>query len=232
LFIVASSALGQEDRRAVQDNNFPKIKTVYFIMGCLDESTGRHIIEKHGDGVESFYSSEVQASRVFEKYLKRLIAEESIKTNIRKQISEGGHISFHSPALYERINSMYPHSFDNSRIRIKPRNKPNGPYVRMVEAFVSTDLFKGQGKEAKLSYLAGAYARYGHRLDDNKFAFRTANAEHKIDLIAELLKEFGCRDVIHERSDPKAHPMTHTLKFTASAEIKKLFESISKEING
>ncbi|HXE96179.1 MAG TPA: hypothetical protein VN642_07230 [Dongiaceae bacterium] len=232
LLFFATSAFGQENRNSENEDVLPGVKTIFFILGCLDEYMGRAIIEKDADGVSSFYSSEVQASQVFEKYLRLLVAEESIHTEIRKEISEGGHISFHSPELYQRINSMYRYSFDNSHTMIKPHKNPNGPYVRMVEAFISMDVFQGQDKTAKLPYLAGAYARYGHHFDDNNFALRTANAGHKISLIAELLKELDCKDVTHEKSDPKLIPMTHTLKFTASTEIKKLFESVSKEING
>ena len=115
---------------------------------------------------------------------------------------------------------------------IKPHKNPNGPYVRMVEAFISMDVFKGQDKTAKLSYLAGAYARYGFWGYDNKFAFRMTNAAHKIDLIAELLKEFGCTDMSHKNSDPQAIPMTHTLKFVASPDVKQILDRVSKEING
>lgn len=232
LFVAARSASGREGHKAAQDHMLPEIKAIYFILGCLDEYMGRAIIEKGADDVERFYSSEVQASQVFEKYLKLLVAEESINTTIRKEISEGGHISFHSPELYERINSMYPHSFFNSPTMVRPRNKPDGPYVSLVHAFVSMNLFKGQDKTAKLSFLAGAYARYGHQIGDNKFEFRTANAWHKINLIGELLKELGCSNVAHETSDRRAKPVSHTLKFTASPEIKKLFDSVSKEKNG
>ncbi|BCO11607.1 hypothetical protein GEOBRER4_n3736 [Citrifermentans bremense] len=231
LLLFATSVWGQENN-LLQEPTLPGVKPIFFILGCLDEYRGRGIIEKGADGVESFYSSEVQASKVFEKYLRLLVAEESIHTEIRKEISDGGHISFHSSELCQHINSMYQYSFDNSHTMVKPHKYPNGPYVRMVEAFISIDVFKGQDKTAKLSYLAGAYARYGHHFDDNNFAFRTANAGHKISLIAELLKELDCKDVTHEKSDPNLMPMTHTLKFTASTEIKKLFESVSKEING
>ncbi len=232
LLLFATSASAQENRNSKQENALPGVKAIYFILGCLDEYMGRAIIEKDADGVASFYSSEVQASQVFEKYLRLLVAEESIHTEIRKEISDGGHISFHSPELYQRINSMYPHSFENSHTMIKPHKNPNGPYVRMVEAFISMDVFKGQDKAAKLSYLAGAYARYGFWGYDNRFAFRMTNAAHKIDLIAELLKEFGCSDVSHETSDPKAIPMSHTLKFAASPDVKEIFDRVSKEING
>lgn len=232
LLLFATSVSSQDNRNTKQEDALPGVKTIFLILGCLDEYMGRAIIEKDADGVSSFYSSEVQASQVFEKYLRLLVAEESIQTEIRKEISDGGHISFHSPELYQRINGMYRYSFDNSHTMIKPHKNPNGPYVRMVEAFISMDVFQGQDKTAKLSYLAGAYARYGHHIDDNNFAFRTANAGHKISLIAELLKEFDCKDVTHEKSAPKLIPMTHTLKFTASPEVQKLFESVSKEING
>lgn len=232
LLIIATSASGQEARNSKREDVLPKVNTIFFILGCLDEYMGRAIIEKDADGVASFYSSEVQASQVFEKYLRILVAEESINTEIRKEISEGGHISFHSPELYQRINSMYPHSFENSHTMIKPHKNPNGPYVRMVEAFISMDVFKGQDKAAKLSYLAGAYVRYGYWLNGSRFIFRTTNAGHKIKVISDLLKEFGCTDIVHETSDPQAIPMTHTLKFAASPEIKEIFDRVSKEING
>jgi len=102
----------------------------------------------------------------------------------------------------------------------------------MVKVFTSMKLFDGQDKTAKLSYLAGAYARYGHHFEDNNFSFHTANAYHKIALIGELLKEFDCVDVTHETSDQIELPMSHTLLFTASPEIKNLLENVSKEING
>lgn len=229
LFMVASSVSGEEAHKADQENL--KIKTIYFLLGCLDEYMGRGIVEGKADVVEHFYASESQASQVFEKYLKLLISEEAINTQIRKKISEDGyHITFHSPELYQRINGMYPYDFDKSRTKVSGR--PEGPYVRMVKAFTSMNLFDGQDKTAKLSYLAGAYARYGLHFEENKYSFHTANAGQKIALISDLLKEFGCEYVTHETSDPRAVPISHTLLFAASPEIKKLFDNISKEING
>lgn len=229
LFIAANSAIGTETHKMEQGK--PDIKTIYFILGCLDEYLGRTIVEKEADVVEHFYSSEVQASQVFEKYLKRLVSEENINTQIRKEVqTDGGHILFHSPELYQRINSMYTYDFNKSSQRVS--KNPGGPWVRAVKTFVSINIFNEQDKTAKLSYLAGAYARYGNRFDDNDFGFNTANASHKMDLIEELLKEFGCREVTHEMSDPEAIPISHTVIFVASPEIKKLFDSVSKEING
>ena len=129
LLLFATSASGQENRNSKQEDVLPGVKAIFFILGCLDEYMGRAIIEKDADGVASFYSSEVQASQVFEKYLKFLVAEESIHTEIRKEISDGGHISFHSPELYQRINSMYPYSFENSHTKGYKSNSTSGNCV-------------------------------------------------------------------------------------------------------
>jgi len=230
LIFAASPALAMETHASTQDK--PAIKALFFVLGYLDEYMGRSIVEKNVDIVERFCIADAHTSQLLEKYLKLLVTEEAINTKIRKEISDDGDVLLHSPELYQRVNSMYRYSFENSHTWTKTSKDPNGPWVHMVQAFVSKDIFKGQDKAAKLSYLAGAYARYGHWDGNNRFYFSTANAGHKIRLIAELLKELGCKDILHETSDPNALPVSNDLIFTASPEISALFDNVSKETNG
>lgn len=190
-------------------------------------------MESDSDVVESFYSNERKASILFEKYLNKLITEESIITKIKKETLSGGHILFHSPELYKRINKMHVYSFDNSTISII---RDNGQNIRTAQSYLSIDIFNGQDKLAKLSFLAGAYARYGKRKGVDYF-FIFANSAHKVNLIATLLKEVKCSNISIESSNKPNTPVgelkipnTFYLKFIPTSEISELFENVRQQL--
>lgn len=91
-----------------------------------------------------------------------------------------------------------------------------GRYHRTARAFISPQSFKGLGREAKLAYLAGAFARFG----DGK-TFVLVNAGHKANLIAQSLRELGCSGV-RLTSTEGLIPQTTTVFFEAGPRSEKL----------
>jgi hypothetical protein len=81
--------------------------------------------------------------------------------------------------------------------------------------WVDEQLFLGEERDLKFAYVAGAYARHGAG-DSLQFA----NSQHKVTLLAELLKELGCSGIRTE-STQGFIPQTNTIYFQASAELRK-----------
>ena len=81
--------------------------------------------------------------------------------------------------------------------------------------WVDDQLFLGVERDLKFAYVAGAHARYG--AGDS---FQFANSQHKVTLLAELLKELGCSDIRTE-STQGFIPKGNTLYFQPSAELRK-----------
>jgi hypothetical protein len=186
------------------------LSTSYLILGLLDEYSGHSVPPKMPEFIESFYASETKASEVFEKHLEIIRHEYGINTNIKREISDGGHIQFYNVQLANLINSFYKSS---------KREGISGPVF-----FISKDKFTLATRGEKLSYLAGAYCRYG---DGNAFHF--ANAENKIEVIVNLLKEFGCSDVNFSTSPPDYIPTSFTITFQPTAETNDWFSRFATQ---
>src|SRR4029453_14011252 len=114
-------------------------------------------------------------------------------------------VSFYSKAIAHRLNSCYRFTVTDQR----REQGPDGTYRRTAAASLERGLFfrasaisalteRGLSDDVffrrrAVAYLAGAWARFGH---DQKFVF--SNARAKADLIAVLLLDLGCRNIIVE----------------------------------
>jgi len=193
------------------------VQTLFFILGCLDEYLGRCIIED-GDQVERFYASEKDAANTFHAHLVRLAHERQLDPDLEIKVEEdSGGISFHSRALTALIDSCYSFDFSTSAYRASDTEPTR------VEAFISRDVFERGDRRAKLSFLAGAYVRYGEGS-----LFRFANAEHKAELIRDLLNEFGCSQVELVHTNPGGYvPWIFEVRFEPSPELSPWFSKPS-----
>jgi hypothetical protein len=208
-----------------EEFDYPKdVNTIYFILGALNEYIARRIRELGDSTVERFYGSERKDAEVFNVYMTRLTAEEKINTSMSIQVGPGGHIYFVSPELRHRINSMYEYKFERSWGRLGVIDESRNMTIRETMAYVSPDVFQNSGDQARLSYLAGAYMRYG---EDDSFHF--ANADHKVDLIVDLLKQFGCRRVELKVSAPDIIPRGSTITFDPSGTLRHIFAAVDSE---
>jgi len=192
------------------------MRTIFFVLGCLSEYQGRLIVEG-GDLVERLLGDEQDRVDVFRSHLVKLAEERGITTAIGEATEEGC-TSFYSPELRELIDGCYEVDFSNSPfITLDPE-------PRRAEARISKKAFEGQGNEEKLSYLAGAYARHGQGN-----TFRLANARHKAEVVADLLRELGCRGVTLSLTNPGYAPSIHEVGFEPSEDVARWLQPYRRQ---
>jgi hypothetical protein len=183
--------------------------TLFFVLGFLNESAGRLIVEG-GDLVEHFFGDEREKTGVFKSLLSKLAEERGIDTPVREEITEGDGVNFYSRGLTELIDRCYKFDFTKSAYLT------DGSEPRRTEAYLSKDVFGHVSDAAKLSFLAGVYARCG---DGN--SFRLTNAKHKAEIISDLLKGAGCRGVNLSLANPGYVPAVFEVVFEPSEEVKR-----------
>jgi hypothetical protein len=211
-----ASSCHESVKRGDLDLKGQKGITIFFLLGSLDEYLGRHIIEG-GDHVEGFYCSEQDKARIFRKYLEKLVKEQGIKTSITEEKRQECLTLFRSLELTELFNSFYEYKL-TSGTTVQDRN---GKWKKTATAFVTKSIFDGVGRDCKLAYLSGAYWRYGPGAMSGR-SFRFANSYRKVDMIADLLREFGCRNVRVE-SDRRGIPASNTIAFKPTREVEEWF---------
>jgi hypothetical protein len=189
--------------------------TIFVLIGFLDEYSGR-LIAEHDDRVEQFYESEKEGAEIFKVFLNKLVVERALTTNIETEISGGGHITYRSRELTELINSYYTHG--PSHISYLLEDQETGELRTARTAEVSKAIIAAGTKEEKLSFLIGAYLRYGLR-DENSHLFRFTNAEHKVHLVEDLLRDRGATDIRFTHENPGYIPHVFTLHFKPNTEI-------------
>jgi hypothetical protein len=91
-------------------------------------------------------------------------------------------------------------------------------FFRKHPGLISEAVFPAEDRESRLSYLIGAYQRYGER----NF-FRFYNAGHKVKLVAKLLKEAGCPNVVIIYPVPDAIPAVTLVAFEPTEELIERF---------
>jgi hypothetical protein len=185
--------------------------TLFFILGCLDEYGGRQIIE-NGNSVERFYAGERTIANIFHTYLQKLATEQQLDSSIDVEVDQSGGIVFYSAPLTALIDDCYIFDFSTSGY------VSDGSESRRADAYISMQVFKPVNRRAKLSFLAGAYVRFGE-----KSVFRFANARHKAELVRELLTELGCTNVELIHSNPGYIPAVFDVVFEPSDEIRDWF---------
>jgi hypothetical protein len=182
--------------------------TVYFLLGFLDEYRGRSIVEGSAL-VEKFGCDEQKEAELFLEYLRRLTAEQQIRTEIEVQTRQECLVSYSSREVARFLNSFYRYELSDEVKSIGD----DGTYERTANAFTTMEAFPASCRECKLAYLSGAYTRYG--VDDS---FWFANSQRKAALVAELLRDLGCRNVRIESSEGLI-PQSNRVIFEPSPEV-------------
>ncbi|MCP4214440.1 MAG: hypothetical protein GY765_07270 [bacterium] len=150
--------------------------TMFKMLGMLDEyisrfdySTGR----PKGTLVAGFYPAEDQLAYTFESLILGFRKRQYPGYEYTRVLGKQCHITFYSRELSNIINSFY--ILVDGRI-----------------ATLDRSVFLHADRESKLSYLEGAYLRYGI---ENSNVMRMANALEKVKTIARVLKSLNCQQV-------------------------------------
>jgi hypothetical protein len=187
--------------------------TVFFILGFLDEYLGRHVVEGD-DLVEVFYCNEGEKVIVFRRQLERLAQEQGLKAEIQQETIQRCLTKVRSAPLASALNAMY-RKREAPPIEQSGTTDAAGRPRRLETLWADDQLFLGVDRDLKLAYVAGAYARYG-----TGDSMRFANSQHKVALLAALLKALGCSNVRTE-STQGFIPQANTIYFDPSAELRK-----------
>jgi hypothetical protein len=188
-----------------------KAEAVFWVLGFLNEYNGRSVIEDR-DRVEGLYCNEKHMAERVRTMLRRVQREQQLPDDLREEVVQECLLDFRSPTLARELNRMYASrepsgTFDGS----------GGPAREYVTLEATPALFARVGSEARLAYLAGAYYRHG--VDDGTMRF--ANAAHKADLIADLLREAGATAVTRETI--RGLPNANIVRFKPSSALKAMF---------
>ena len=200
-------------KKEKKNPDVPASKTIYAVLGFLDEYIGR-TIAKDGEVVEHFWVKETEKADIFEKYLVRLIDEYNLSTSLRREISEG-HTYFFSTELTQLIDSFYlKHYLTGTDAYGNPAYTKGPGVFKQNTGKISAAIFPSGDREAKISYLIGAHQREG---EENRFLF--ANAYHKAQLVYQLVKELGSPSVVFVHPDPDKIPSCFQVAFEPTAEL-------------
>lgn len=190
--------LGESNSNA-QDYDLAGSKgtNLFFVLGFLDEYSGRHI-DTNSDQIEHFYWGEYIQAYVILAYLNKIKHDQGLSTDISVERRQELLISLHSDEMTKLINSFYESS-RNSFF----------PYAQ----------FQGRDRSLKLAYLAGAYFRYGR---NSSFSF--ANSYKKAELVVRLLSDVGCK-LPEIKSSEGTIPVNNIVYFEPTNELTEWFEA-------
>ena len=201
-----------------------KADTVFFVLGMLDEYSGRYLVEGD-DRVETFYCNETGPARLFRRHISKLTADQRFDPTIAEETIQNCVVVFRSTPIASHLNSCYRYTMTGQSLA----QAHDGTYRRTASAsLAASELFgpgrsgiNGRGLSDKtarrraLAYVAGAWARYGRGAE---FVF--ANARDKVTLVADLLTNLGCHDVRIESSSGTI-PQANRIRFEPTEEVKE-----------
>jgi hypothetical protein len=148
---------------------------IYYILGMLDDGFTR--LTELEDGrlapgfVESFYPREIYEAELFEYYLRVLMNESGIESELSVSKGLRGHIIFKSAEVASIVYAYYES-------------------IDVEKPVMDIEIFNGS-REAMISYLAGVYSRSQH----NKRMWIHVTQDLKTDLVLKVLHELTCGEI-------------------------------------
>jgi len=174
-----------ENSKGMSTKQTYDLDPVFFMLGSTDEYMGRAIFN-NSDCLESFYSNEVAAAKLYALYLEKALSNRSITNGYSVTVLDNGNIFFYSQEMTEIINSYYDENPVIGTGQLKSR-------------------IYDKNDNLILAYLAGAYSRHG---ESNAFHFTNSGA--KVDRILKEIQPPNCEMVIltYKRGLPASSTIT------------------------
>jgi hypothetical protein len=164
-----------------------KADPVFFVLGFLADSLGRHLVEG-SDRVETLGRNEEAKAAILRRALRAIARGQHFDAKIVEE-QDDVNLQFRSAQIAALIDSCYSYRQGSDGWV----QDPNGTMRRMTDAVLSSSLFVRGGRYDAglgLPFISGAYARFGEN-----GAFRFPGRPVKAQIIAELLANLHCRDV-------------------------------------
>jgi len=197
------------------------LEALSVILGFIDEYQG-HRYEPNGEIIDCFYPAEREQADSFREWLVALAAERGISASIRSETRESGHIDVSCRDLAFLISESYRVRRRSLYYSIDLHGEPC-PSIEVYDLYISEEVFAHAGMREKLSFLVGAYLRFGK---ENAYVF--ANAEHKVRLTMNLLEEVGCTNVSLSTNPDDCIPRVSTISFAPSAALAVLLANANQ----
>jgi hypothetical protein len=196
--------------------DYVSYRPLFVVLGFLHEYAGRRIVAQ-SDLVEQFFGDE-HAAALFAHYLHALGQEQHLGTPVRRE-RRHGQTYFYSHALTQLIDAVYlRHGLTGSTASGATASPPGSGVEHTATGRISAAVFPAGDHTAKLSYLLGAYHRYGEQN-----AFRLANAYHKVQLVKQLLHDVGSPSVTIWYPPPDRVPAVYRVVFEPTADLRAAF---------
>ncbi len=199
----------------------PKINTIFAVLGFLNDYMGR-VVRQGKNLIEEFYPHENEIAAEFETHLHKLIAERNLKTTIIREIGPQGHVALLSPEIADLLNSY--HVFVSKHLYARDGHDMSIyelPYAVFKPLEYNSPSFN-EALDERLSYLAGAYRRFGKGKE-----IRLANCLTKSKNVFRLFQEisavedkYACQSVAW-KVYPRNIPVGHAIIFEPSDELAK-----------
>lgn len=177
----------------------------YFFYGTLSDYTGRQKCTKYFEDVDHYYPYEKDLMYYNYEYLKEQYPNLWIDTETQ---------TLKSKELTEEINKLFVFDFDDGFCT--DRQDEKGDYIdSSFVGKIKTEIFKT--KKQKISYIVGAYVRYGVK-SDKGYRINIANSLSTFPACMKLLKELGCKNI--KSKIVENIPYNYNIWFTPTTEVK------------
>lgn len=172
------------------------IDPVYFVLGTLSDYNRHFYYVRREQQIDRYYPFEKPMVNYLTLYIKT-----ELNITVSAIFEESNPREMYSDELSKKLNSFYGEK----------------------DELLST---KFETKNQIYSFLAGAYYRYGEKLDSSIYKIQVSNSPNH-NIYNELLKKIGCENVLYEYL--KNIPTQFIYYFEPTDELKKYFDSIELE---
>ncbi len=219
----------------MKDKNY--IDYDFFLIGTLSDYLGREKYQTVEDRVDKYSHSERQLCMTVYSIFKNSYPDLEISSSVHK-ISRNNEFELHSKALAKKIESFYSYKAsgrmayhgqdDFKNLNLDSLTKTPDFYSTNFDTIYTGSLKLNvfETEKQKLSFITGAYVRYGWHTD-SLYQIRVFNSISKVKILNELLKDVGCTNVDYEIKKGYI-PTGHIVSFIPTAQLKDYFEKYIK----
>ncbi len=184
----------------------PDIDPLFVVLGWLEEYAGRSIADSAI--VERFWPQEKERAPRFADRLRQLAEWHGVDAQVGVvELGEGSRAVV-APKLRRIVDECY------GRVRKDPVTIED-EVVMVGRAYVREAMLGPGDLDARFSYVLGAYERYG-----DGWSIRLTNADHKAQLLRQLLVELGCDEVVWRSAC--GVPRLQSIEFVPTDALRKL----------